>query len=118
MTNRWSRHMAFALLTIPIGFLLLFGILELAAGELGGIGHLVLAAPLIALAFVATRRPIVAGSILIGVGLFVAIAYLALVMDRDAPLALVALVEAILLVPVLVGIALVVSERPSGRRSA
>lgn len=114
--TRWSRRLAFGLLSIPIGFLLVFGILELAAGDIVGLGHLLLAVPLIAVALLVARRPVVAGRILTGGGLLVALVYLGLVVDRDAPAALVLLVTAVLMVPVAVGVTLIVTEASTGRR--
>lgn len=107
--------LALALLAVPIGFQLLFAIGEVAGGDASGLVHLVTAAPLIAVAVIALRRPALAGAILLLVGLAIALGYLILVSGRAMPIETIVIVEAILLVPVVAGILLIASVEAAGR---
>ena len=109
--RRWVLIGALVLLAVPIGFQLLFAIGEVAGGDLTGLTHGVLALPLIALAVAALRRPTLAGAILLGLGVPIAIGYLLLVANRDFTIETILIVEAVLLMPVLAGALLVLAGR-------
>ena len=105
-----------ALLGVPIAFLLLFAVGEVAGGDASGLVHLVTAAPLLVLAIIALRRPALTGAILTLGGLAIAFGYLLLVSDRAFPVETIVIVEAILLLPVVAGILLIASVEAAGRR--
>jgi len=65
----------FVLVVIPAAVLLLFAFGETASGDVGGLVHLIPATPLIVLAAVAWRRPLVGGVVLAGVGGLIAAFY-------------------------------------------
>ncbi len=62
------KIMGLILLIIPVLFLIVFAVGESAGGDLSGLGHLVQAAPLVILAFLAWKRPRAGGLLLIGLG--------------------------------------------------
>ena len=104
-----------ALLAIPIA-----GVAALFVGETVSDGlvvsfqHAVEVLPLLVLAVLAWWRPLIAGSILAGVGTLIAAAFLLLALLEGAfPLEAVAVVELGLLLPVVAGILLVLDARRS-----
>lgn len=115
LRNRRPAILALALLAMPIGFLMLFTIGEVAAGDASGAVHAITALPLVILAIAAFRWPLPAGAILLVVGGAIAIAYLLPAEGRTLPIETVVIVESILLVPVLAGLILVVGSRSSRR---
>ena len=62
---KWLLRIALVLMGICVVFLLYFGIGEMTSGDLGGLIHLVPAILLVVLMFLAWRRPIEGGVILI-----------------------------------------------------
>lgn len=62
------RLLASALLAVPLGVLLLFGLGEMAEGDLSGVQHLVEAAPLLVLLVAGWRFPRAAGVALLVLG--------------------------------------------------
>jgi hypothetical protein len=64
-------------LLIPIALLLLFTVAETVGGDLSGLGHLIMLAPLLILAIFAWKKPDLAGKILVVVGVLLLILSLA-----------------------------------------
>jgi hypothetical protein len=102
-----------ALLLVPLGFLALFMMGELAGGDVGGLSHLLQALPLLLVAAAAWRWPVRAGAVLVVVGLGVLVIYAILASSRFE-IGTIALVEAILAVPVVSGVLLMLAGRPEG----
>jgi hypothetical protein len=65
----------FAILLLPIGFLLLFAFGEILGGDLSGAGHFIQLAPLLLVIWISWKAPKVGGLILIAIGLILAIVY-------------------------------------------
>ena len=69
--HRPGRHLdlgklaGLALCAIPVAFLALFMVGELAEGEIGGLGHAVQAAPLVLLLLLAWWRPLIGGALIV-----------------------------------------------------
>jgi hypothetical protein len=107
-----------ALLVVPLGFLALFMVGEMAGGDISGASHALQALPLLLLAAAAWRWPFQAGAVLALVGLGLVIVYAFLAGPRFG-LGTIAIVEAVLAVPVVSGVVLMLAgRRPGGRRSA
>lgn len=113
----WFYRIALVLLGIPVGFQLLLGVGEVATWDLGGLAHLLLAAPLIVLGLLARRAPVPTATTLIVLGSVVALGFVALVAGRELPLPTIALVEVILLLPVVAGILLLLDATTPWARS-
>jgi hypothetical protein len=64
-------------LLIPIALLLLFTIAETVGGDLSGLGHLIMLAPLVALAVFAWKKPDLGGKIIVVIGVLLTIIGLA-----------------------------------------
>jgi hypothetical protein len=64
-------------LLIPIALLLLFTVAETVGGDISGLGHLIMLAPLLVLAVFAWKKPDLAGKILVVIGVLLAILGLA-----------------------------------------
>jgi hypothetical protein len=79
--------MGLILLIIPVLFLTVFAVGESVGGDLSGLGHLVQAAPLVILAFLAWKRPRVGGLLLIGFGTLLALRFL-LFTNNPEPIAI------------------------------
>lgn len=62
-------------LILPVGFLLLFLFGEVFGGEISGISHLLQLIPLLALIYLAIKKPKIAGPILILAGISLSIFY-------------------------------------------
>jgi hypothetical protein len=99
-----------ALLVVPAAFFCLFGVGEVASGDLSGLGHLLQAAPLVLLGLAALRWPTAAGAILLVVGLAIMAAYPAWTGGRFG-LGTIAIAEAIFTLPVVSGAMLVLAGR-------
>jgi len=96
-------------LTIPFGFLLVFTFGELFSGDIAGLSHLIQALPLAILIVLASKKPRLAGILLMLSGLVLGILY-----PLKAPFNLktILLVELILFIPPIVsGALLVLSEK-------
>ncbi len=76
---------AFVLLALGVAFYLVFAIGELAGGDVGGVQHLPPALALAALLWVAWKRPLLAGVILLVLAVPLAAAYVAVLVIRDLP---------------------------------
>jgi hypothetical protein len=115
-SSRPARLKAFALalLAIPVGFLCLFAVGEIAAGDWSGLSHLVQALPLVLVGLAAYRWPAPAGWLLVAVGAAFVVLYAVLASSRFG-IGTVAIVEAVLAVPVVAGVLLVLAGRSPGR---
>lgn len=112
LTVRWIKMVALAVLAVPIAFISVLFIGETLGGGLEvSFGHVIQLVPLLLLAILAWWRPLIAGWILAGLGALIAIAY-PFVM-QGFPVATIAWVELILLLPVASGILLLVAGRRS-----
>jgi hypothetical protein len=107
----WPKTAGLALLVVPLGFLGLFTVGEVAGGDAGGLSHAVQALPLIVVAAAAYRWPLQAGCVLIAGGLAIVIAY-ALVASSRFEATTIAIVEAVLALPVVSGALLVLAGLP------
>lgn len=100
--------MALLLLVLGVAFYLMFAVGEMAGGDITGVQHLPPAAILAVLLWVAWRRPLAAGTVLLVLAVPLAAAYIALLVVRHLPLTW-ALVVA--LPPVVTGLLLVRAGR-------
>ena len=74
---RWLRIAGLIPLGLQVAFFLLFGIGEMAGGELGGAGHLVQAAVIALLGLLAWLRPIEGGAALVGIAVLFTVTFIA-----------------------------------------
>jgi hypothetical protein len=75
MSQKNLKRVGIGLLIIPLGVLFLFAFGEVFSGEISGFQHLVQAAPIIILAFLAYKKPFVGGLLLLIAGLTLGILY-------------------------------------------
>lgn len=114
---RKLKIIALALLAIPIASVTIFFVGEtVTAGLAVSFQHAVELVPLLLLAVLGWWRPLIAGTVLAGLGTLIAVAYLmpALLAGTFPPAAAV-IVEPVLLLPVVAGILLIIHARRSPR---
>jgi hypothetical protein len=117
MIVRWPRGrgalkaIGMALLLVPLGFLGLFMVGEVAGGDVSGLSHAVQALPLILVAAAAWRWPLQAGAVMVLVGLGIVVVYAILASSRFE-LGTILIVEAVLAVPIVSGALFVLAGRP------
>jgi hypothetical protein len=81
-----TKIAALVLLTLGIGFYLMFAVGEMASGEISGIQHLPPAIGLAALLWLAWKRTHTAGAVLLAVSIPLGVAYVVVLVVRDLPL--------------------------------
>ena len=96
MTQKALKRVAIALLIIPLGILLLFTFGEVFSGDISGLQHLIQAIPLLLLAYLAYKKPLIAGIILLVISLALGILYSVIV---SFTFQAILIVEAILFLP-------------------
>jgi len=110
-----------ALLLVPLGFLGLFMVGEVAGGDVSGLSHAVQALPLVLVAVAAWRWPLQAGAMMVLIGLGIVVVYAILASSRFG-LGTILIVESILAVPIVSGAMFMLAGRPErdvgGSRSA
>ena len=115
---RRAKIAALVLLGLGIAFYLLFTVGEMAGGDVAGVQHLPPVLVLVALLWLAWKRPTVAGIVLLVLAVPLGAAYVAVLVARDLPLTWA--VE-IALPPIVTGLLLVWAgrrERASRRETA
>jgi hypothetical protein len=105
---RGTKMAALVLLALGVAFYLLFALGEMADGDVSGVQHLLPAVILAALLWVAWRRPLVAGVVLLVLAVPLGAAYVAVLVVRDLPLTWALIVA---LPPVVTGLLLVRAGR-------
>lgn len=109
MSNLLLKKIGLSFLLIPLCFLLLFTVGEIFSGDLSGLSHLVQAIPILLIAFLSIKKPFMAGSLLLIIGLTLGILYS---LRASFEIQTIFLVEIILfLPPVISGILLIMSSR-------
>jgi hypothetical protein len=103
-----TKIAALVLLGLGVAFYLMFAVGEMAGGDISGIQHLPPAAILAALLWMAWRRPLTAGVVLLALAVPLGIAYIVLLVVRDLPPTWALVVAA---PPVLTGLLLVRAGR-------
>jgi ABC-type transport system involved in cytochrome c biogenesis permease subunit len=120
MAVRWPRGSArlktigLILLLVPLGFLALFAVGEVADGDVSGLSHVVQALPLVLLAVVAWRWPLPSGALMVVIGVGIVVVY-AIVASSRFGLESIVVVEMILAVPVVSGVLFVMAGLSEGR---
>lgn len=103
------KKIGIGLLLIPLGFLLLFTFGEVFAGDISGLSHLIQAAPLMLVIFLASKKPFISGVLLVVISIVLAISY---AIDGASGLSIILLVEAFLFVPPFIsGVLLILSSK-------
>ncbi|OGG11836.1 hypothetical protein A2Z00_01495 [Candidatus Gottesmanbacteria bacterium RBG_13_45_10] len=98
--NNRAKIIGLAILLIPIAFLSLFLIGETVGGDWSGLIHLVQMLPLLLLALLAWKKPLIGGILLVSIGVLLGIAYA--LSARGFPIQTILLVELILFSPPIV----------------
>jgi hypothetical protein len=80
---RWIRWGTLFLMVLFAVFWLLFGVGEMASGDLSGVIHLIPVALVAGLMFLAWRRPGVGGAILVVLGILTSAYYYGLIQPED-----------------------------------
>jgi len=80
-----TKRFALVLLGLGIAFYLMFGVGELAGGDVSGVQHFIPVAILTALAVVAWHRPRAAGIALLALTVPLGAVYIAVLVVRDLP---------------------------------
>ncbi len=75
MTGKILKRIGIGLLLIPLGILLLFTFGEVFSGDISGLSHLIQAAPLLLLLFLAYKKSFIGGLILLLTGITLGILY-------------------------------------------
>jgi predicted membrane protein len=96
MSSKLMKRIGIGLLSIPLGFLLLFTLGEVFSGDWSGLSHLIQAAPLILLILVAFKKPFIGGLLLSAISLILGTWY---ALDVPFGLQTIVLVELFLFVP-------------------
>lgn len=96
MTPIFLKSLATAILLIPIAFLMLFTVGELASGDLSGASHLLQLLPILILVVLGWKYPRVVGLILVAAAVVLGVLY---ALDNSMRVATIIIVEAILFVP-------------------
>jgi hypothetical protein len=103
------KKIGMGLLLVPLGFFLLFAFGEVFSGDLSGLSHLVPAALIALVIFLASKRPRIAGILLLVVGIVFGVGY---ALDGSSNFRTIFLVESFLFLPPFVsGILLILSSR-------
>jgi hypothetical protein len=109
MAKPLLKKIGIGLLLIPLGFLLLFTVGEIFSGDLSGLSHLIQAAPLLLIIFLAFKKPLFAGILLSTISFVLGIMY---IVDGASNLNTIMLVEAFLFLPPFIsGILLILSSK-------
>jgi hypothetical protein len=109
MSKSLLNKIGISLLFLPLGFLLLFMFGEVFSGDLSGLSHLVQAAPLLLLIFLALKKPRPVGILLSVISLVLGIWY---ALSVHFNLQTILLVEAFLFLPPFIsGLLLVLSSK-------
>ena len=104
-----QKNLGLGILLIPLGVLLLFAFGETFSGDFSGLGHLLQAAPLIALAALAWKKPFIGGMILASLSLILGILY---ALNFHFPLTTIFIAELLLFLPPFAsGILFMISSR-------
>jgi hypothetical protein len=108
MPKKLPKHISLGLLFIPLGVLLLFTFGEVFSGDISGLSHLIQAAPLVLLIFLAYKKPYSGGVLLLITSLFLGVLY---VIRAPFNLETIFLVETMLFLPPFIsGLLLILSS--------
>jgi hypothetical protein len=109
MTGNMLKKIGIGMLLIPLFILFLFTFGEVFSGDLSGLGHLIQAAPLVLIIFLAYKKPFIGGLLLLFAGLALGILY---PFRARFELVTIVLVELFLFVPpVISGVLLILSSK-------
>lgn len=75
MSNKFFKKVGIGLLLIPLGFFLMFTFGEIFSGDMSGLSHLIQAVPVALLMFLAAKKPLIGGIMLLITGLVLGILY-------------------------------------------
>lgn len=103
------KNIALLILVLPIGFLLLFTFGEVFGGDISGLSHLVQAAPLIILAYLAWKKPFLGGVLIVASAIILAIIFNLIMNDSPTSKLLVSLI--LFLPPTISGTLLIYSSK-------
>ncbi len=110
-----ARRIAYGILSIPAGFLLLFTFGEVLSGDLSGLSHLAQLVPIVVLAVLAIKKPKWAGMLLVSSSALLGIWYV-FTAPFD-PITIVIVEVLLFLPPFIAGALLLFSERRSKNTS-
>lgn len=103
------KNIALLILAVPIGFLLLFTFGEVFGGDISGLSHLIQAAPLIILAYLAWKKPFLGGILILAFAIVLAIVFNLMMNDSLTSKLLVSLI--LFLPPVVSSILLITASK-------
>lgn len=109
MKKSLIKKVAFGLLAVPMGFLLLFTFGEVFSGDFSGLFHLLQIAPILLLILLVHKKPLIGGVFIAISGLFLGIFY---IIRNPSNLSTIIIVESLLFLPLfLSGLLFVVSTK-------
>ena len=93
------KRVAYGLLAIPMGFLLLFTLGEVFSGDLSGLSHLLQITPIVFLLILTLKKPLIGGLLVTVISLILGFFY---IVRNPSHFGAIILVESLLFIPMFV----------------